>query len=111
MSKRIENELIKYLKERKWDKQHPADITKSIIIEASELLVNWQWNHDTANKIKKNGKSFENVKDELGDVLIYAIELAICFGLDYEEVILNKLEKVKKKYPATVVKKNKKKIL
>ena len=103
MTKDLETELKKYLKERKWDKQHPADLAKSIMIEASELLENWQWNHDSVDLIIKNNKLFENVKDELGDVLIYAIELAMCFGLDYKEVVLNKLEKVKKKYPAKLI--------
>jgi NTP pyrophosphatase (non-canonical NTP hydrolase) len=45
------------------------------------------------------------VGDELADVLIYAIELSMILGFDTEKLILNKLEKVKKKYPAKIVKK------
>jgi hypothetical protein len=44
------------------------------------------------------------VKEELGDILIYALTLAHGFSLDPIEVVLDKLKMNEEKYPADKVK-------
>lgn len=105
MTNNLQIEIDTYTKERGWDDNHPANIAKSILIEASELLENWQWNHNDVKEIKKDTETFQNIKDELGDVLIYCIELASRLDLDYEVVAREKLEKVKEKYNLTALEK------
>ncbi len=85
-------ELIKeFNEERDWDQFHsPENIAKSISIEAGELLECFQWNSNF-NK--------DEVCDELADVINYCIVLADKLDVDIEEIVLNKLEKTKKKYP------------
>jgi len=84
-------QLRQFVAERDWKQFHtPENLAKSISIEAAELLELFQWgsNADEAN-----------IKDELADVLTYCILLADQFGLDPYELIAEKLEKTKEKYP------------
>ena len=88
---RVQNEIEKFNKERDWDQFHsPENLAKSIAIEAGELLECFQWN---------NNYNKENVCDELADVFSYCFKLANKLKVDPEEIILNKLEKTRKKYP------------
>ena len=77
--------------DRDWDQFHsPENLAKSISIEAGELLECFQWN---------NNYNKEEVCEELADVFTYCIQMAMKLNVDPEEIILNKLEKTKKKYP------------
>ena len=78
--------------ERDWDQFHtPENLAKSICIEAGELLECFQWGLEYDK---------EHLCEELADVLSYCIMLADKLDVDIEEIVLNKLEKTKKKYPA-----------
>ncbi|MDD4184250.1 MAG: nucleotide pyrophosphohydrolase [Candidatus Izemoplasmatales bacterium] len=90
--KNLLDKIIRYRDERGW-KEHdtPQALAKSIIIEAAELLENYQW--DDANP------DMENVKEELADVLLYTLAMIADLGLDPETIILEKMEKNNVKYP------------
>ena len=84
--------IDKFNKDRDWDKFHsPSNLSKSISIEANELLECFQWND--------NEYDVEQVKEELADVMNYCIVLADKLGVDMKEIILNKLAKTELKYP------------
>ena len=100
MEKLIE-EIKKFNEERGWGKYHtPENLTKSISIEAAELLECFQWDGENFNK--------QDVCDELADVFTYCLQMAITLGVNPEEIILQKLEKTKKKYPVEECKENEK---
>ena len=83
--------LREFVQERDWGQFHtPENLAKSISIEASELLENYQWNSEA---------NLEEVQDELADVLTYCLLLADKLGLDPNEIILEKLAKTQQKYP------------
>ena len=85
------SEIIKFRNERDWNQFHtPENLAKSISIEAAELLEHFQW---------KNEFDIIDVGEELADVLSYCIMLADRLDVDIEEIVLDKLEKTKKKYP------------
>lgn len=85
------NALREFNEERDWDQFHtPENLAKSISIEAGELLECFQWD---------NNFDKEHLCEELADVLSYCIMLADRLDVDIEEIVLNKLEKTKKKYP------------
>jgi NTP pyrophosphatase (non-canonical NTP hydrolase) len=87
----INEALRKLVAERDWEKFHtPANLAKSISIEAAELLECYQW-----SEVPDLG----DVKDELADVLTYCYFLADKLGTDPEDLVLGKLEKTKAKYP------------
>ncbi len=90
--KTLEKEISEFSQERDWDKFHtPANLAKSISIEAGELLECFQWNDDDFN--------IDNVKEELADVLNYSIQLAISLNLDIKTIIEEKMKKNAAKYP------------
>lgn len=83
--------LREFNSERDWDQFHtPENLAKSISIEAGELLECFQWDNNYDKK---------HLCEELADVLSYCIMLADRLDVDIEEIVLNKLEKTKKKYP------------
>ena len=84
-------QLRSFVAERDWKQFHTSEnLAKSISIEAAELLELFQWGSN-ANE--------GNIKDELADVLTYCILLADLYGLDPYELVIEKLEKTKEKYP------------
>ncbi|PKK94994.1 MAG: nucleotide pyrophosphohydrolase [Tenericutes bacterium HGW-Tenericutes-5] len=92
--KKLLDDIIKFRDERGW-RQHdtPQALAKSIIIEAAELLENYQWEDTNPN--------LTNVEEELADVLIYSLAMCSDLGMDPEEIIRRKLVKNEVKYPKT----------
>lgn len=89
---KIIKEIIDFRDERNWkENDRPENLAKSIVIEAAELLENFQWGEASTDQ--------ENVKEELADVLIYALAMAHDLGFDVEEIIREKLKKNSIKYP------------
>ncbi len=100
----LKEKIRKYIQARGWTVlENPGSIAKSISIESAELLEIFQWKDLSPGEIKKDKEVFQNLKDELADVLIYATEMAISLDLDIEKVINQKLTKNSKKYPAKLV--------
>ena len=104
--KNIESEIKRFLVERGWDKLRPSDLAKSISIEAAELLEVFQWTSLDIEETKRDTQRMEDIKKELADVFIYAIEMAILLHLDVEKIVMAKLEQVRRKYPAELMRKN-----
>ena len=96
MEKNMKKETIerirKFTSDRDWDQFHsPANLAKSISIEANELLECFQWS-DTDYDI-------EAVKEELADVITYCQNMLDKLGLDVDEIINAKMNKNEAKYP------------
>jgi len=90
--KELIEKIIDFRNNRGWDDHDtPSSLSKSIIIEAAELLENFQWSDEPLNLV--------NVKEELADVMIYSLALAHDLGFDLNEMIEEKLEKNAIKYP------------
>lgn len=106
--KKYEKEVKQYLKERKWDDLRPGDIAKSISIEAAELLENFQWENLTLKEVKRDKIKLEAIKKELADVLLYCFDMSVLLEFDTGKILLEKLAKVKAKYPARLFKNRKK---
>lgn len=83
--------LRAFVAEREWAQFHtPENLAKSISIEAGELLERFQWGPDA---------DVDGVTEELADVLTYCLLLADRLGLDPEQIVLDKLEVTRTKYP------------
>lgn len=105
-----EKQIKEYLEERGWTDLRPADIAKSISIEAAELLELFQWTNQSLDETKKDKKKVEQIKKELADVIIYCLDMSVLMGFDTGEIVLGKLKEVKKKYPAHLFKNRNKKV-
>ena len=85
--------IAKFTQERDWDQFHNGkDLALALSIEASELNEAFLW---------KNPKdvNVDKVKEELADVLNYAIQIADKYNLDIKQIVLDKLKKNAEKYP------------
>jgi NTP pyrophosphatase (non-canonical NTP hydrolase) len=107
--KKLEKRIKHHLKERGWDQLRPSDIAKSIMIEGAELLELFQWENLELDEVKNNPEKVAEIKKELADVLIYALEMSVLLGLDTTDIINKKLDHAAKKYPAALMRKNAKK--
>ena len=83
---------MKFTTDRDWNQFHsPANLAKSISIEANELLECFQWSDDNYD--------LQAVKDELADVIVYCIDMLDKLGLDADEIINSKMDRNEAKYP------------
>ncbi len=103
--KELEKRILQYLKDREWDNLRPSDLAKSIMIEGAELLELFQWENRALDEVRKDKEKIEEIKKELADVMLYAIDMSVLLGLDTKKNILDKLAHVEKKYPPELVKK------
>ena len=84
--------IRKFIVDRDWDQYHsPANLSKSIVIEAAELLECFQWNEEEYD--------IQHIKEELADVLIYSQALLDKLNLDVDEIVNMKMEQNELKYP------------
>ena len=84
--------IRKFTEDRDWDQFHsPANLAKSIVIEAAELLECFPWSDEEYD--------LQNVKEELADVMVYSQNLLDKLGLDADEIINMKMTQNEKKYP------------
>lgn len=66
--------IRKFTEDRDWDQFHsPANLAKSIVIEAAELLECFQWSDEEYD--------LQHIKEELADVLVYSQNLLDKLGL------------------------------
>ena len=81
--------IRKFTEDRDWDQFHtPANLVKSIAIEASELLECFQWS-DTEYDV-------DHVIEELADVLMYYNDVLLCYGITADELKAAYTEKFEK---------------
>ena len=84
--------ILKFTEDRDWDQFHsPANLAKSISIEAAELLECFQWDEENY--------SLQDVKEELADVMVYCVDLLDKLHLDADKIINEKMDKNEAKYP------------
>ena len=84
--------ILKFSEDRDWDQFHsPANLAKSISIEANELLECFQWSDDNYD--------INEVKEELADVMVYCVDMLDKLGLDADEIINAKMDQNEAKYP------------
>ncbi len=102
MKKETIERIRKFTKDRDWDQFHsPANLAKSIMIEAGELLECFQWSDDDYD--------IEHVKEELADVLVYCQDMADKLDVDIDEIVNLKMDQNEAKYPVEKAKGNAKK--
>jgi NTP pyrophosphatase (non-canonical NTP hydrolase) len=88
--------LVKFRDERDWAQFHDSkNLASAIGIEAAELNELFLW------KTIKESEAVdrERIKEELADVIAYALMLANKHGIDVKAAVLEKIAKNSAKYP------------
>lgn len=85
--------IVKFTQDRDWDQFHNGkDLAIALSIEASELNEAFLWKDASSVNIEK-------VKEELADIVNYAILIADKYNLDIKQIVLDKLRRNAEKYP------------
>ena len=93
-TEKLTDALVQFRDERDWEQFHnPKDLAIALNIEAGELLENFLWKQPQDADINK-------VKEELADVLAYALLIAKHYNLNVEDIVMDKIAKNALKYPA-----------
>ena len=88
--------ILKFRDDRNWKQFHnPKDLAISIILEAAELLEVFQWSGADLECRDK----LDKIKEELADVVNYAVLMADACGLDLDEIVREKVRRNEEKYP------------
>ena len=99
MKEKTIERIRKFTEDRDWDQFHsPANLAKSIVIEAAELLECFQWSDTEYN--------LQHIKEELADVLVYSQNLLDKLELDADEIVNMKMNQNEAKYPVDKAKGN-----
>ena len=98
----LEAALHEFADERDWHRFHsPKNLAMALTGEVGELVELFQWQTEEESKgVASDSKTARAVRDELADVVIYAVRLAAVLGVDLNEAITAKLAANAVKYPA-----------
>jgi len=89
-------QVLKFRDDRDWKQFHnPKDLAISLSLEAAELLEIFQW---SGTDLGAEGKT-DKLREELADVISYAVLMADACGLDIDEIVKAKVARNAEKYP------------
>jgi dCTP diphosphatase len=95
--------LRQFARQRDWQQFHsPKNLAMALSVEASEIVELFQWLTEEESE-RLGGDKLERLREEIGDVLIYLVNLADKFSIDPLEAARRKVDKNEEKYPARVV--------
>ncbi len=100
----LKKKIELFNKERDWEKYHtPKNLAIGLHVDASELLEIFLWLSSKESQDLTESQ-LKNLREEIGDVMIYLINLAGKFDLDPIACAKQKIELNISKYPTELVK-------
>lgn len=94
--KEIATELVN---QRDWNQFHtPKDLSMNLSVESNELLEKFLWITSKASFDEIN-KNRQEIEDEVGDILFSILRFCSVANIDATAAFIQKIEKIKKKYP------------
>ena len=97
----LKTQIKEFIHERDWEQYHaPKNLAMALSVEAAEIVEIFQWKKA---EDQLSDEEQEALRQEIGDVLIYLIELADKFEIDIVEAAKHKLILNQEKYPADLV--------
>lgn len=96
----LELALAEFARQRDWDPFHtPRSLILALTGEVGELAEIFQWLKDgEAEAIMASGEA-EHVRQEVADVFLYLMRLAMVLGIDLDAAVRDKIALNAKKYP------------
>ena len=93
--------IKEFIRERDWEQYHaPKNLAMALSVEAAEIVEIFHWKKA---EDQLNDEEQEALRQEIGDVLVYLIELADKFGIDIVESAKEKMLINELKYPVDKV--------
>lgn len=95
----LQSAIDAFIAERDWAQFHaPKNLAIGVAIEAAEIMEHFLWCTGEESFALDDGKRAK-VANEIGDVLIYLLELGSSLGIDVIAAARAKLEINREKYP------------
>lgn len=96
----IIDKLMAFRRERDWEQFHrPKELAISVVLEAAELLEEFQWKGDAEIEQYLADGGLSRVGEELADIAIYIAILSHDLGLDLLAEMEKKIARNEAKYP------------
>ena len=100
--KELKSSIKAFILARDWEQYHaPKNLAMALSVEATEIAEIFQWKKDDE---PLSPTEQEHLRQEIGDVLVYLLELADKFEIDIVQAAKDKMILNKKKYPEEAVK-------
>jgi dCTP diphosphatase len=98
---RAVEQAIRFREERDWRRYHtPKNLVAGLAVEAAELQELFLWREpETAEQVAADEALMARVREELSDVVVYAVTLAHGLGIDLAAAMEAKIEANARKYP------------
>lgn len=97
---RLRNRVRRFVETRGWERFHtPKNLSMAIAVEAAELMEPFQW-HDNQDPaaIRTDDELRAVVEEELADIVIYCLSLAIRLDIDLLAAMSRKLDENERRF-------------
>ena len=95
----LQSAIDAFVAERDWAQFHaPKNLAMGVAIEAAEIMEHFLWSSG-AESLALGGAKRTEVANEIGDVLIYLLELGCSLDIDIVAAARAKLELNRERYP------------
>ena len=99
----LRDAITAFIAERDWEQFHsPKNLAMALSVEVAEVVEHFQWLTDEQSRALPPEKLTE-VRQEIGDVMIYLVELADKLEIDPVDAAKAKVETNTRKYPVDLV--------
>lgn len=97
----LRREMQQFVDDRDWRQFHnPKNLSMAIAIEAAELMEHYQWlNEREVAHAAGSAETMAQVREELADVLCFALSFANALGIDISQAVREKMIRNALKYP------------
>jgi dCTP diphosphatase len=93
-----------FIEERDWEQFHsPKNLAMALSVEVAEIVEHFQWLTEEQSR-NLTPEKLADVREEIGDVVIYLTELSDKLGIDPVDAAKAKLAINRQKYPVDLVK-------
>jgi NTP pyrophosphatase (non-canonical NTP hydrolase) len=98
----LRGRVREFVDARDWHQFHsPKNLSMALAIEAAELMEHFQWiTTDASRSVGDKADKINAIREELADVLCYALAIANELDIDLSSALNDKMEKNEAKYPA-----------
>lgn len=94
--------LSGFVRERDWEQFHsPKNLSMALAAETGELMEHFLWQESSkSHLIMDDPRKAQAIREELADIIIYALEFANAAKFDVAQAIREKIAINAQKYPA-----------